>query len=95
MSEQVNILLGIVFILIGLAFIFLGFAGALLTLVKDARRPRHGAAPGGGLADITKLLEAVTKLFEAMAKGPLWLAATFVGLVLIGYGTYLALATPI
>ena len=75
-------IVGVVLIVLGIAFLFLGFAGAVREMFKKA-------VTRGGLAEFTKLIDAVTALIKALTAAPLWLACVAIGVILVGAGAYL------
>ncbi len=77
----------LILIVFGIFFIFLSAAGAILELARRARRLEGaGANP---LEGITKLLEALKALFNALAAAPLWLGLGGFGVLLIILGALL------
>ena len=82
-----QLILRLFLIILGVVFLILSFAGAILALARRAdRREALGANP---LEGITKLVEALKALFDALAAAPLWLGLGGFVMVLILLGTLL------
>jgi len=71
----------------GLIFLVLSFAGALLELAR--RADGLEGTDVNPLAGITKLLEALKALINALAAAPLWLGLGGFGVLLILLGALL------
>lgn len=84
---NLELVLRFVLIGLGLLFLLLSFAGAVLELARRAS-PLEGAAPNP-LAGITKLMEALKALIDALAAAPLWLGLGGFGIILILLGALL------
>ena len=84
--------------IVGGGALILGVAFVLICLYaawRESRQPATTATARGAEAiDLPKLIEAVTKLIEALTKAQFWLAATLVGLFLIGYGSWVLATDP-
>ena len=77
---------------VGLLFLILSFAGAILELAKRAdKREAIGGAAANPLEGISKLIEALGALFNALAAAPLWLGLGGFGVLLILLGAFLPL----
>lgn len=71
----------------GLLFLVLSFAGAILELARKGD-DLETTAPNP-LAGITKLMEALKALIDALAAAPLWLGLGGFGILLILLGALL------
>ena len=83
-----ELILRLALISLGLVFLILSFAGAILELARRAAR-REGVGGVNPLEGITKLVEALKALFDALAAAPLWLGLGGFGILLILLGTLL------
>lgn len=83
-----NEIVGAVALIIGAIFVVIGLGGAW----RESQRPP--AIRQQGLEDISKLIEQVTRLIEALTKAQFWLASTFVGGFFIAYGTWVLQREP-
>ena len=83
-----ELILRLALISLGLVFLILSFAGAILELARRADR-REAVGGVNPLEGITKLVEALKALFDALAAAPLWLGLGGFGILLILLGTLL------
>lgn len=84
---DLELILRLVLVVFGIFFLFLSAAGAILELARRAGRLE--GVDVNPLAGITKLLQALQKLFATLAAAPLWLGLGGFGVLLILLGALL------
>lgn len=75
-------IIGAILVLLGFGFIVRGLGGVFGILVAPAK-------DRSGLDPLTKFIEAVTDLVEALTKAPKWLSATVIGILLVLLGAWI------
>jgi len=84
---ELETLVRLVLVVVGIFFLFLSAAGAILELARRAERLE--GVDVNPLAGITKLLQALRALINALAAAPLWLGLGGFGVLLILLGALL------
>jgi ascorbate-specific PTS system EIIC-type component UlaA len=74
--------IGAILVLLGFGFFVRGLGGVFGILAAPAK-------DRSGLDPITKFIEAVTDLVEALTKAPKWLSATVIGILLVLLGAWI------
>lgn len=78
-------LIGILLIVIGFIALLAGIGGGIAQMFKELQAKYSGGF-SGPLTFPVQVVEALTKFVQALAKAPLWLALTVVGILLIAWG---------
>lgn len=78
------IVVGILLIIIGFAAMIAGITGGITTMFREMRREHEQSFSVTDLP--TEFVEALTKLIQALAAAPIWLALTAIGIGLVVYG---------
>lgn len=86
-----NEIIGVVALILGVLFVLIGLGAAWR---ESQRQGSTAGSVGPQGIDLATLIEALAKLVEALTKAQFWLATTFVGMFLIGYGSWVLEADP-
>jgi hypothetical protein len=78
------IVVGILLIIVGFAAMIAGIAGGIATMFREIRREHEQSFSVTDLP--TEFVKALTKLIQALAAAPIWLALTAIGIGLVVYG---------
>jgi stage V sporulation protein SpoVS len=88
---DIEILVRLILIGLGIVFLILSAAGAILSLARGKGRVKAQAVGANPLANVTKFLDALTKLIQALTAAPEWLALGTFGTILIFVGAFIPL----